>query len=131
MKFKKSSQELVDRFAAARPKNPEVHPKQMFGYPCCFVNGNFFTGLFEEDVVIRLPEVKDKFPELANAQGFNPMGKGGGMRDWWVIPPAISKDAGRLATLLEAAFEEVVKLPAKAPKTAAKKAPKKAARPAR
>ncbi|MFN7919581.1 MAG: TfoX/Sxy family protein [Bryobacteraceae bacterium] len=121
MKFKKSSPELVERFRAATPKHDEVQPKQMFGYPCCFVKGNFFVGLFEEDVVMRLPGIKDKFPELAGASGFNPMGKGAGMKDWWIVPPEISRDAGRLESLLGATFGEVVKLPAKS-KAARKRA---------
>lgn len=122
-KFKKSQPETIERFLAALPTDSAVVRKQMFGYPASFVNGNFFTGLFEDDVVARLPGgIKDRLAGLERAQGFNPMGKGAGMKDWWVIPPAISTNLPRLAELLANAFEEVRRLPAKAPAKAKRKA---------
>ena len=45
----KSPPELVAAFAAAVPQAPGVVQKPMFGCPCAFVNGNMFTGLFEQE----------------------------------------------------------------------------------
>lgn len=120
-KFRKSAPETVARFEAALPRAAEVEPRQMFGYRAAFVNGNFFTGLFEDDVVMRLPGgIKDRLPALAKAEGFNPMGAKP-MKDWCVVPAAISSQEGRLAELLAAAFEEVRRLPAKVAKKPAVK----------
>ncbi|MBM3503710.1 MAG: TfoX/Sxy family protein [Alphaproteobacteria bacterium] len=55
MQWKKSSPALIARFAAALPDDPKIQRRSMFGYPCSFVNGNFFTGLHQENVVVRLP----------------------------------------------------------------------------
>lgn len=54
-KWKKSSPAIVERFEAALPRDPRVEPRKMFGYPAAFLSGDFFTGLFEESVVVRVP----------------------------------------------------------------------------
>jgi hypothetical protein len=124
MAWKKSPPELIERFKAALPPHPDLVLKQMFGYPACFVKGNFFTGTFEDHLVIRLPNgLKDKFPQLKDAMGFSPMGEGKSMKDWCRIPAEIVNDNQRLADLYAATFEEVYKLPAKVAKP---KKPKKA-----
>jgi TfoX/Sxy family transcriptional regulator of competence genes len=119
MAWKKASPELIERFDAALPKHQDASPRKMFGYPACFVNGNFFVGLHEENVVLRLPgALKAKFPELAGAHHFDPRNTGKGMKDWWVVPQVIARDATRLAQFFEAAFAEVRQLPPKAPRAA-------------
>jgi TfoX/Sxy family transcriptional regulator of competence genes len=118
MAWKKSPQQLVDRFNAALPKAADVQPRKMFGYACAFVNGNFFSGLFEDGVVIRLPDgLRDRFPELANAKGFNPMKTANGMKDWYEIPKVIAGSGERLKKLLAATHVEVRKLPPKVRKS--------------
>lgn len=108
---------LVERFHAALPDHPAAERRKMFGYPACFVNGNFFTGLHEHRVVIRLPgDIRRVAPELADAPTFDPMGTGRGMKDWYEIPADIVADERRLADLLAATIEEVAKLPPKQPK---------------
>ena len=117
MPFKKSSREIEERFEAALPNDPGIEPRKMFGYKCAFVRGNFFAGLFEESVVVRLPDGLDRsFAELAGAEGFNPMGKGKGMTGWFVVPESISFDPRRLERLLAATFTVVCELPPKAAK---------------
>jgi TfoX/Sxy family transcriptional regulator of competence genes len=117
MAWRKSPPELIERFDDALPKHRSVERRQMFGYPACFVNGNFFVGLFQESMVIRLPgALGAKFPELHGAAGFDPMERGKGMTDWWTIPEAIVDDAARLRAFVEAAFEEIRRLPSKPPK---------------
>lgn len=117
MAFAKSSPELVERFNGALPKHPDAQPRKMFGYAACFVNGNFFAGMYEDNIIVRLPDgLKEKFPELADAPGFDPMGNGKGMKDWWPVPSSIVADAGKLTDFLAATFIEVHQLPPKAPK---------------
>jgi hypothetical protein len=55
MEFQKSPQELIDAFEAAMPGAPAMK-RPMFGYPCGFVNGNMFMGLFADKMFVRLPE---------------------------------------------------------------------------
>jgi hypothetical protein len=132
-KWVKSSDALSRRFEAALPKHPDLQPRKMFGYPCCFVKGVFFTGLHEEKVVMRLPdEVKAQLPALDGAAAFDPMG-GRPMKQWWVVPPSIIGDAGKLSALIADAFGRVQPLPGKAAKPGAAKgkpARASAARPA-
>lgn len=120
MPFRKSSPEIIERFVAALPSHPDVTPRPMFGYPAAFVNGNFFTGLFEEDVLLRLPDaILPRVPEMVGQPVFNPMGKGKGMTAFYVVPERISRNVSSLAVLLEKALGPVRTLPPKE-----KKAPK-------
>jgi hypothetical protein len=115
--WKKPDPALVDRFHGALPEHPAAERRKMFGYPACFVNGHFFTGLHEDRIVIRLPgDIRSGIPELADAATFDPMGTGKGMKDWYQIPPAVVADDDRLADLLASAIEEVARLPPKEPK---------------
>lgn len=108
---------MVDRFHAALPGHPAAVRRKMFGYPACFVNGHYFAGLHGDRFVIRLPGgIRDRFPELAEAPSFDPMGTGRGMKDWYQIPSSIVETDDRLADFLAATFEEVVQLPPKEPK---------------
>ena len=123
--WKKSSRELQERFDAALPEHPAVARRKMFGYPCAFVNDNFFSGLFEESVVVRLPGgMHEEFAETRDAAVFNPMPRGKGMTDWWLLPVAVSESDKGLTKFLAAAFAEVVRLPPKVKKPAAKKKPR-------
>lgn len=120
--WKKPDPKTAERFNAALPAHPAAQPKKMFGYPACFVNGYFFVGMHNDNMVVRLPgDLKSKFPELARAEIFDPMGTGKGMKDWWIIPRTITRDDARLADFFEATFAEVRQLPPKAAKSAAAK----------
>ncbi len=124
MKFEKAPPALVERFTSLLPRHPDAEPRQMFGYPCCFVRGNFWVGLHEANVVIRLPDgLHEQFPELAGALPFDPMG-GRPMKGWFVVPARVVKDTAKLTRLLETSLAQVVLLPPKAKKPAAAKAKK-------
>ncbi len=125
--WKKSSRELQERFDAALPDDPAVARRKMFGYPCAFVNGNFFAGLFEESVIARLPGgMHEEFVETREAEPFNPMGHARPMAGWFTLPEAVSASDKRLGAFLARAFAEVVRLPPKekaaSKKTVARKA---------
>jgi hypothetical protein len=117
MSFEKSSPERIASFDAALPVDPRIQKRKMFGYPAAFVNGNFFTGLHEENVVIRLPlGLEKKLPSLKGAGTFDPMG-GRPMKAWFVIPKA-----AKLQPLLAEALELVATLETKQPKAKKPKA---------
>lgn len=116
--WKKPEPALVDRFYAALPDHPAAERKKMFGYPACFVNGNFFAGMHNDSYVVRLPGgLREKFAALASAEVFDPMGTGKGMKDWWLIPAQVSDSEAALTELLAGTFDEVINLPPKEPKT--------------
>jgi TfoX/Sxy family transcriptional regulator of competence genes len=59
MKWIEPSQQLVDTFEHLVPEAAGVEKRKMFGYPCSFVKGNMFMGLFQESMILRLSE-KDR-----------------------------------------------------------------------
>ena len=72
--WEKSSAELVALFTELVPKDPEVTQKKMFGWPCCFVNGNLFAGLHKESMIFRLSDAdRLAFLRLDGAADFEPM----------------------------------------------------------
>ena len=128
--WKKSPESLTQRFQSQLPPHPEVEPKKMFGYACAFVRGNFWIGLHEDNVVIRLPVgLHTRFKAIANAQQFDPMG-GRPMTGWYLLPRDVIDDDRKLGALMAETLPSVLALPpkeAKAGKTtkAKKKAPAK------
>jgi TfoX/Sxy family transcriptional regulator of competence genes len=58
MDWTKSSARLVELFDQLAPREPDVERRQMFGWPCCFVNGHLFAGLHKESMIFRLPEAQ-------------------------------------------------------------------------
>ena len=60
--WKKSPPELIAAFDAALAGESQAERRQMFGYPCAFVNGHMAVGLHEYRVIARVPEEADKRP---------------------------------------------------------------------
>jgi TfoX/Sxy family transcriptional regulator of competence genes len=60
--WKKSSPELIAAFTRALPDDASVERRQMFGYPCAFVNGHMAVGLHEERLIARVPSKADAHP---------------------------------------------------------------------
>lgn len=74
MKFEKAPPWLVEFFAAQMEGVP-ADTRKMFGYPCAFVNGQMFTGLFGSTMIVRLPEEgRAELLAIEGAKGFDPMG---------------------------------------------------------
>ncbi len=135
MKWKKSPEALVKRFDAVVPREPRVERRSMFGYPCAFLGGHMFCGLFQDHFVLRLPdEARASLLEQKGATVFEPM-QGRPMREYVVIPPETLDDDAAIASWLRIAREHVAGLPPKAkkPRSPAKKAartsPRRTAKP--
>lgn len=122
-KWRKSPPDLIAAFGAAFP-GPPAERRQMFGYPAGFVNGNMFTGLHQENWMVRLGEA-DRVALLkkAGAKPFEPM-PGHRMKEYIVMPSAIVSDPKALETWLGKAVAYAATLPPKAGKA---KTPKKVA----
>ncbi|MGE3954061.1 MAG: TfoX/Sxy family protein [Parachlamydiales bacterium] len=107
-KWKRSSPELVERFYAALADYPDAQMRKMFGYPCAFLNDHLFTGLHEENWIIRLP------PEAREELGtpnFQPMGRV--MREYVLLPKETQGEA--VHQWLAKSIEFVSGLPPKSP----------------
>jgi len=113
MEFKKSPQALIDVFDSLLP-GPPAQRRQMFGYPAAFVNNHMFMGLFQDQMLVRLPEpLRGDLLKLAGAKPFEPM-PGRLMKDYVVLPPALIADRAKLGEWVAKALEYASALPAKA-----------------
>src|SRR5579859_4616972 len=103
MQWRKSSQQLIDTCDAVVP-GPPATPRKMFGYPAAFVTGNMFMGLFQEDMILRLPEAERS--ELLKVGGriFEPM-PGRPMREYVAVPPALLASHEKLRPCVAKALE--------------------------
>jgi TfoX/Sxy family transcriptional regulator of competence genes len=118
MRFEKAPPELVALFdEVIAPAGAER--RQMFGYPCAFVNGNMCTGLFADALFVRLGD--DERAALLREPGarvFEPM-PGRPMKEYAVIPPALLADRAALGRWIARAVAYARELPAKRAKRAA------------
>ncbi len=74
MNWEKSSANLVEFFNTLAPADAGVEHKKMFGWPCCFVNGNLFAGLHKQSMIFRLSETdRVTFLKIEGAGEFEPM----------------------------------------------------------
>src|SRR5262245_16926116 len=90
-----------------------AEPRKMFGYPALFANGNMFAGLIRASMVLRLSDAdRAAFLELPGAKPFVAM-KGRVMRQWAVVPPAMTKDGPALTRWLKKAHAYGRSLPPK------------------
>jgi hypothetical protein len=121
MDWTKSSAELVNLFSELAPKDPRVQQKKMFGWPCCFVEGNLFLGLHKESMMFRLSE-KDRaiFLGLDGTALFEPM-PGRKSKATVVFTNALARDRKELGKWIARSLDYASALPAKTKKKAAAK----------
>ena len=93
----------------------------MFGYPCAFVNGNMFTGLHQDNMIVRLPEERrEALKETGGASSFEPM-KGRVMREYVALSAADIGTPDTLASRVSEAFDFAAAMPPKEKKPRKKK----------
>lgn len=134
MKWRKSPEALVRTFEAIVPDDPRVERRKMFGYPAAFVGGNLFMSLFQDSLVVRLPEDgRMAFLKLDGSSAFEPM-PGRPMREYVVAPPAMVARPASLAPWIRRSLDYARSIPPKAAKRRAPGTPAKrraSARPAK
>src|SRR5262245_47132439 len=69
----KPGDDAKEAWRALLPDDPRVSVRPMFGNLAAFVNGNMFTGLFGNDVFVRLPEDERDAVMKAGGRPFEPM----------------------------------------------------------
>lgn len=120
-KWRKSPAELVDLFASVLPDEPAIEKRQMFGYPCAFVNGNMFTGLHQEALIVRLGEEdRKRLIEEVGASQFEPL-PGRPMREYVALPETVLIDRKQLTEIIRSARDFAASLPPKVKKPRKKK----------
>jgi TfoX/Sxy family transcriptional regulator of competence genes len=125
MKWKKPPPDLVDFFASMMPGPPAV-PRKMFGYPAGFINGNLFMSLFQDDMILRLPESqRQEMLKKEGAKSFEPM-PGRPMREYVAVPPDLLADSRELGSWVLRSLEYASSLK---PKSSAKKSKAASAKP--
>jgi TfoX/Sxy family transcriptional regulator of competence genes len=111
----KPSPEAIERFKAALPDDARVSLRPMFGNLSAFANGYMFAGLFGDDVFVRLDDAGQARITAQGGSAFAPM-PGRPMRDYVVLPDAMTSDRSGLRTALAESLGHTVALPPKAPK---------------
>jgi TfoX/Sxy family transcriptional regulator of competence genes len=93
MPWKKASIELSEYLEAAL-SSFKCKKKLMFGSPAYFVNSNMFTGVFQDDIFIRLSEQDRSEITASNDEvvPFEPM-EGRIMKEYVVLPESLYSPA--------------------------------------
>ena len=121
-KWQPASEDVKRRFEEAVKLLPGVEVRKMFGYPTAYFNGQMFAGVFQESMMVRLPsDERARLLSVPGAAPFEPM-PGRPMREYVVVPPAMTEEPAELGEWLHKALAYVAAMPPKAPKPA--KAPK-------
>jgi TfoX/Sxy family transcriptional regulator of competence genes len=97
--------------------------RPMFGNLAAFVNGNMFTGLFGEDLFVRLSEEDSAKVRKQGGRDFEPM-PGRAMRGYVTVPTTWRSKPDAARVWIASALELTRRLPPKAAnakKSAAKK----------
>lgn len=113
MKFRKSPGETVE-FLDELMKDIPGDRKKMFGYPCYFVNGNMFAGLFADDLFFRVDPEKKASVLKTNPEyrEFEPL-PGRIMKEYLVIPDPRNREQKKLYNIILASLEYASALPEK------------------
>ena len=116
--WEKSSQDLVDLFAALAPSGAGIEQRKMFGWPYCFVNGNLFAGLHKQSMMFHLSE-KDQaaFLRQSGAVEFEPM-PGRKMKGYVALENPLTQERSKLKGWIDQSLQYALGLPAKSKKAA-------------
>jgi len=111
--WEKSSQQLATSYRELSPKHPAVVEKLMFGWPCCFANGNLFCGLHKQGMIFRLPEADClAFLKLEGAANFEPM-PGRKMKNYVIFQNPSNHDRKELSRWVGRSLDFALTLPPK------------------
>ena len=126
--WEKSSDRLVALLGELAPQEPDVSVKKMFGWPCCFVNGNLSAGLHKQSMIFRLSDAdQTAFLRLGGTGEFEPM-PGRKMKGYVVMADPLAREPAELAKWIGRSLAFARALPLKAKKEAAAKMAKKSKR---
>jgi TfoX/Sxy family transcriptional regulator of competence genes len=110
--MEKAPEPLKARFAAVMDAFPDAQRRQMFGYPCAFVDDQMFTGLFGSGWMVRLSEEDRSALLSSGGTPFEPM-PGRTMREYVMFPPEMIEDDQAMHRWLERSLVYARSLPPK------------------
>ncbi len=116
----KPSEQAKAAFTKLVPDEPAVTMRPMFGNLAAFVNGNMFSGLFGEDLFVRLPDDQAAPIRKQGGRDFEPMA-GHAMKGYVMVPATWSSKPAATKTWIAASLAVARSLPPKSG-TAKKKA---------
>ncbi len=111
--FRKSPPDLIALFDSTVRPFPQIQVRQVFGYPCGFVNGYMTIGLHENKFFIRLPAGDQEEVLAHQGSGYLEVMKGRPMKDYVVLPKIILDMQAQLHSLVEKAVQSAADLPPK------------------
>jgi TfoX/Sxy family transcriptional regulator of competence genes len=109
MEWTKPSPQTIALFEALAPSAPPAEARWMFGMPCRFANGHMFCGVYQEDMLVRLPEDARRELEALGGAPFEPMGRT--MEEYMVLPESLRDDHDALRAWFARALAFVVAMP--------------------
>jgi TfoX/Sxy family transcriptional regulator of competence genes len=111
--FSKPPAEMVQLFEGAMKDFPMATTRKMFGYPCGFVAGNMFAGLFQDEMFLRLND-RDRaaFRSEYGTKLFEPM-PGRPMREYALVPRYVLNSPRLLRSWLTKGMEYAQVIPPK------------------
>ena len=109
--WKKSPPELIATFEKAKPADPAVQQRPMFGYPAFFLHGKMFAGTFQDKIVVKFGDDRS-IAGAKTAEGFEPM-PGRPMTGFFIVPDGVVKSPAKLRAWVDHAHAYAKTLPAK------------------
>jgi TfoX/Sxy family transcriptional regulator of competence genes len=112
-KWQKATPELMAYFEKITA-GIDCERRKMFGYPCCFLKGNMFAGVFQDEVFVRLAEPdRDKASkQYPGAKPFEPL-PGRPMKEYLSLPKKLYRDEKIFEELLMKSIKYAAALPRK------------------
>jgi hypothetical protein len=108
-KWEKPSPETIALFEKLVPK--EAERRQMFGFPCAFVNGHMFLWVHRNRITVRLPEaIRAQLITSKTAEPVDPSGRR--MREYVMLDGEVA-NGDRGGSIVEEAFVFAASLPPK------------------
>jgi TfoX/Sxy family transcriptional regulator of competence genes len=114
----KPSGDSAAAFATLVPDEPAVTARPMFGNPAAFVNGNLFTGLFGDNLFVRVSDDDSVRLRAAGGSDFAPM-PGRPMKGYTTLPPGWATDVKAARRWIDISLEWSRALPVKSPRAGA------------
>jgi TfoX/Sxy family transcriptional regulator of competence genes len=116
MDWEKPSAELSGILDEAAEPFAIVERRKMFGCPAFYINGNMFSGVYGQQLFLRLPpEERASLAADLGAKPFEPM-PGRPMKEYVALPEAIWRDSAALDEWMRRSVEFVASMPPKQPK---------------
>jgi len=112
---------LLDETVSRLDFDQPVDYRPMFGCPAYFTGGNMFAGVWQETVMLRLPEDERAAATAAGGAPFEPM-PGRVMKEYVALPAAMVADPDAAAAWVGKAAAYAASLPPKQKRPRKKKA---------